>query len=155
MAAEQAQTSTQAPPRRGKSQVVRSSLPFQILLYLNGWYFVFFFVCEILLFVFKGETLPYASNVLAAEILLLFLLAIIEGLRLFFGRRGNLTEQIVGVIVFLVLSVPTIFGVLFFWLWQTYVLRAEVILTAIQIAFIGLEIIIGIISMITFAKSAV
>merc|ERR1711860_225523 len=128
MAAEQAQTAT-APPvqRRGKSQVVRSSLPFQILLYLNGWYFAFFFVCEILLFVFKGETLPYASNVLAAEIILLFLLAAVEAFRLFFGKKGNLTEQIG--------------GVLFFWLWQTYVLRVEVVLAALQVAFIGLEVV--------------
>ena len=33
-----------------------------------------------------GETLPYASNVLAAEIILLFLLGIVEALRLFFGE---------------------------------------------------------------------
>lgn len=134
--------------------MVRSSLPYQILLFLNGWYFTFFFVCEILLFVFKGETLPYASNVLAAEIILLFLLAAVEALRLFFGRRGNLTEQILGVLVCVILSVASVFGVLFILLWQTYVLRVEVILAAIQLFFIGMEIIFGIISIITFAKGA-
>uniref|UniRef100_A0A0B7A0W5 Transmembrane protein 216 n=1 Tax=Arion vulgaris TaxID=1028688 RepID=A0A0B7A0W5_9EUPU len=155
MANGQAQTSAATqPPRKGRSQVVRSSLPYQILLYLNGWYFAFFFVCEILLFVFKGQTLPYASNVLAAEIILLFILAIVEALRLFFGRKGNLTEQIVGVLVCLILSVPTVFGVLFYLLWQTYVLRVEIILTAIQLVFIGMELIFSIISIITFAKSS-
>ncbi|KAK3734948.1 hypothetical protein RRG08_038972 [Elysia crispata] len=149
----QAGTATQIP-RRGRTQVVRSSLPYQILLYLNGWYFAFFFVCEILLFVFKGETLPYASNVLAAEVILLFLLAAVEALRLFFGRRGNLTEQILGVLVCVILSVASVFGVLFVLLWQTYVLRVEVILAAIQLFFIGTEIIFGIISIITFAKGA-
>ncbi|CAL1540302.1 unnamed protein product, partial [Lymnaea stagnalis] len=130
----------------------RSSLPYQILLFLNGWYFAFFFVCEILLFVFKGETLPYATNVLAAEVILLFLLAMVEALRLFFGKRGNLTEQIMGVLVCVILSIATIFGVLFFLLWQTYVLRVEIILTSIQLFFIGMELIFGIISIITFAK---
>ncbi|CAG5131564.1 unnamed protein product [Candidula unifasciata] len=157
MANGQAQTlSTSNPqqPRKGRSQVVRSSLPYQILLYLNGWYFAFFFVCEILLFVFKGQTLPYASNVLAAEIILLFLLAIVEALRLFFGQKGNLTEQIVGVLVCVILSIPTVFGVLFYLLWQTYVLRVEIILTAIQLFFIGMEFILSIISIITFAKGS-
>ncbi|KAK0052573.1 transmembrane protein 216 [Biomphalaria pfeifferi] len=154
MADGQAQTSISQPNKKGRTQFIRSSLPYQILLYLNGWYFAFFFVCEILLFVFKGETLPYATNVLAAEVILLFLLAIVEALRLFFGKRGNLTEQIMGVLVCVFLSISTIFGVLFFLLWQTYVLRVEIILTAIQLFFIGMEIIFGIISIITFAKGA-
>ncbi|GFR59253.1 transmembrane protein 216 [Elysia marginata] len=100
----------------------------------------------------RGETLPYASNVLAAEVILLFLLAAVEAPRLFFGRRGNLTEQISGVLICVILSVASVFGVLFVLLWQTYVLRVEVILAAIQLFFIGMEIIFGIISIITFAK---
>ncbi|XP_071113905.1 transmembrane protein 216-like [Haliotis cracherodii] len=139
--------------QRGRVQVVRSSLPYQILLYLNGWYFAFFFIAEILIYVFKGETLQYATNTLAAEVILVFLLAGVEALRLFFGQKGNLTEQTVGVIVCVLLSIPALFGALFIILWQTYVLRVEVILAAIQLALIGLELIFSIISIITFARS--
>ncbi|KAK6171497.1 transmembrane protein 216 [Patella vulgata] len=145
------QTQTQ---QRGRVQVVRSSLPYQILLYLNGWYFGLFFLAEILIYIFKAETLPFASNTLAAEIILVFLLAGLEGLRLFFGRKGNLTEQTVGVIISVLLSVPAILGAVFILLWQTYVLRIDVILAAIQLAFIGLELIFGIISIISFARAA-
>ncbi|WAR09134.1 TM216-like protein, partial [Mya arenaria] len=93
---------TQAP-KANRGQVQRSSLPYEVLLYLNGWYFGLFFVCEILLFAYKGENFPYASGVLPAEIIL------------------------------------------------TYVTRADVILAAIQLAFIGLQLVFGIISIITFA----
>ena len=68
------------------------------------------------------------------------------------GRKGNLTEQIVGVVISLLLSIPALFATLFLLLWQTYVLRVEVILSGIQIAFIGLQILFGVISIITFAR---
>ncbi|KAK3585673.1 hypothetical protein CHS0354_020239 [Potamilus streckersoni] len=138
---------------RGQVQVIRSSLPYQILLYINGWYFALFLICEILLFVYKGETLPYAYGVLAAEVILVFILAGIEALRIFFASKGNLTERILGVIVSILLSIPAILGAVFILLWQTYVLRADVILAAIQLSFLGLELIFGIISIITFARA--
>lgn len=111
-------------------------------------------MCELLIFVFKGETLPFADGVLAAEIILVFLMAGVEALRIFFGQKGNLTEQIIGVVISVLLSVPALFGALFLLLWQTYVLRVEVILAGIQIGFIGLQFIFGIISIITFARAA-
>ncbi|XP_060069668.1 transmembrane protein 216-like [Ylistrum balloti] len=138
---------------KGRVQVIRSSLPYQVLLYLNGWYFGFFFICEILIFIFKGETLPYADNVLLAEVILLFVLAAIEALRIFFAQKGNLTEKIVGVIVSIMLSIPAILGALFLLLWQTYVLKVDVILAAIQLAFTGLELIMAIVSIINFARA--
>ncbi|XP_022294102.1 transmembrane protein 216-like [Crassostrea virginica] len=146
---------TNQPQRqnKGRVQIVRSSLPYQILLYLNGWYFAFFFLCEILIYVYKNETLPYADNVLPAEVILVFILAGIEALRIFFAQKGNLTERIMGVLVSIVLSIPAVLGTLYLILWQTYVLRVDVILAAIQAAFIGLELVFGIISMITFARA--
>lgn len=57
-----------------------------------------------------------------------------------------------GVLVSIVLSIPAVLGTLYLILWQTYVLRVDVILAAIQAAFIGLELVFGIISMITFAR---
>ncbi|XP_052087805.1 transmembrane protein 216-like [Mytilus californianus] len=146
-------TAGQQPKPKGRIQLIRSSLPYQVLLYLNGWYFGFFFICEILIFIFKGESLPYAENVLPAEVILVFLLAAIEALRIFFAQKGNLTERIVGVLVSILLSIPAVLGALYLILWQTYVLRVDVILASIQVVLIGLELIFGIISMITFARA--
>ena len=68
------------------------------------------------------------------------------------GMKGNLTERVVAVVLSLVITVPAVFGNLYLLIWQTYVLRVEVILNAIQLAFMGLEILFGIISCITFAR---
>ncbi|CAB4041222.1 transmembrane 216-like, partial [Paramuricea clavata] len=63
-----------------------SSLPLQVLLHLNVWYYVVFWVAELLLYVYKGVILPYPNqgSTLALEIILLFLFALIEAVRLFF-----------------------------------------------------------------------
>ena len=53
---------------------VRSSLPLQILLYLNQWYYIFWLIVEALVFVFKGQTLPFSSGILAGEIILFIVL---------------------------------------------------------------------------------
>ena len=57
---------------------VRSSVPLQVLLYLNQWYYIFWLIVEALSFVFKGQTLPFASGVLAAEIILFIVLFLIN-----------------------------------------------------------------------------
>lgn len=71
---------------------------------------------------------------------------------LFLAQKGNLTERIVGVVISILLSIPAVLGALYLILWQTYVLRVDVILAAIQAAFIGLELVFGIVSMINFAR---
>ena len=73
-------------------------------------------------------------------------------LHIFSARKGNLTERIVGVIVSILLSVPSILGAIFYLYWQTYVMRADVILAGIQLGFIGLQLVFGIIAIITFAR---
>ncbi|CAH1250588.1 TMEM216 [Branchiostoma lanceolatum] len=138
---------------RGRQTVILSSLPLQVLYYLNGWYFSFFWIAEALIFVYKGEVLPFPSTNLASEIVLLFLLGIIEVIRLFFGSKGNLTERIISMVVSILLCLPVLFTVLFFLLWQTYVLRAEVILCAILLVFLGLELILGVAAMVSFARA--
>ncbi|XP_066265366.1 transmembrane protein 216-like [Branchiostoma lanceolatum] len=138
---------------RGRQTVILSSLPLQVLYYLNGWYFGFFWIAEALIFVYKGEVLPFPSTNLASEIVLLFLLGIIEVIRLFFGSKGNLTERIISMVVSILLCLPVLFTVLFFLLWQTYVLRAEVILCAILLVFLGLELILGVAAMVSFARA--
>ena len=133
---------------------VRSSLAYQLLLYCNAYYFAFMFFMLAGLLIYKDRILPYPRHYLGIEWTLLILLVGIEAGRNFFGQKGNLTEQMVPVVFSLVLSVPALVGALYFLLWQTYVLRVEVIVTGIQLAFILLEIIFGVIAVATFARSA-
>ncbi|XP_074662257.1 transmembrane protein 216-like [Tubulanus polymorphus] len=143
-----------AGAKSGKSQVIRSSLPYQVLLVCNAWYLAFFTIAEILIFIYKGEILPFATNVLPAEVVLLLIWTIIEAMRIFLGQKGNLTERMITVVLSIVMLVPSVLGVVFLIIWQTYVLRIDVILCAIEFVFLGLELIFGIISLVTFARAA-
>jgi hypothetical protein len=89
---------------------VRSLLPLQILLYLNQWYDLFWVVIEALAFVFKGQTLPFASGVLAGEIVLFIVLFFVDMFRIHFATKGNLTERVFGMIISLVITLPCIGG---------------------------------------------
>ncbi len=92
---------------------VRSSLPLQVLLYLNQWYLLFWIVIEALCFVFKTQTLPYYSLVLGGEIALFICLFFIDLFRIYFGTKGNLTERNIGIIVSIVVGIPCIGGMIF------------------------------------------
>ncbi|XP_078000552.1 transmembrane protein 216-like [Glandiceps talaboti] len=138
---------------RGKTQEVLSSLPLQILFYLNGWYYVAFWICEALLFIYKGETFPYPYSNIVGEVSLLFLIIPVEKMRLTLGKKGNLTERVVSLLLSVVLSIAMIFCHIYLLIWQTYVLRAEIILNSIQLTFLGLELIFSIIAIITFARA--
>lgn len=89
---------------------VRSSLPLQVLLYLNQWYLLFWLVIEALCFVFKGQTLPFATSVLGGEIALFILLFLVDMFRIYFATKGNLTERNVGVLISIIVSIPCIGG---------------------------------------------
>jgi hypothetical protein len=89
---------------------VRSLLPLQVLLYLNQWYYVFWLIIEALAFVFKGQTLPFSSGILAGEIILFIFLFLVDMFRIYFATKGNLTERNFGLIVSIVLALPCIAG---------------------------------------------
>ncbi|XP_071945218.1 transmembrane protein 216-like [Antedon mediterranea] len=137
--------------QKGKKTQTNSSLPLQILLYFNGWYFAFFWICEILIFVFKGTLFPYPGFYLAGDIVLLFALIPVETVRIFIGKKGNLTEKLPHLGVSLALCVPVFFVYMYYLKWQPYVLRVELILNVIPIIFLALESIFSIITMIRFA----
>jgi len=51
-----------------------------------------------------------------------------------------------------IFTITAFFGFLYLLIWQTYVLRADVILHSIEIAFIGLELIFSVICIIVFSR---
>ena len=89
---------------------VHSSLSLQILLYLNQWYYIFWLILEALCFIFKGQTLPYASNILAGEIVLFIALFLLDMFRIYFASKGNLTERNMGILISVVLTIPCAAG---------------------------------------------
>lgn len=71
---------------------------------------------------------------------------------IFAGKKGNLTERAQPVGLSLALSLISIIGNVFLILWQTYVLRAELILIIIQLSFIALEMLLGLIAIVLFNR---
>ncbi|XP_061422649.1 transmembrane protein 216-like isoform X3 [Lethenteron reissneri] len=122
---------------RGRANMILSSVPLQFLLFLNGWYLGFFFIAEALIFIYKGQVLPYPSSNLALDIILLFVLTLIEIFRIFFCSKGNLTERNVPLSVGVGLTVPAVVLSVYLLLLQTYVLRVEVIINGILLALHG------------------
>ncbi|KAJ7356247.1 hypothetical protein OS493_026002 [Desmophyllum pertusum] len=117
-------------------------------LFLNIWYAIVFCVAELLLYVYKGTILPYPdmAKTLTIEIIIIFILAFIEGVRIF------LAERTMALVFSVVLGIPVLFIELFILLWQTYVLRIEAILVGIALVFLGLEIIFSIAAIFTFQR---
>jgi len=68
------------------------------------------------------------------------------------GYKGNLMEHVLTLVMSLVFTITSFVGFLYLLLWQTYVLRADVILTSIEIVFIGLETIFCIVCIIVFSR---
>ena len=64
--------------------------------------------------------------------------------------RGNKTERWVDIVVMIILSVFSVFTNFYFIFWQTYVMVIEVVLHYGAIGFCGLEVLIGIVLIITF-----
>jgi transmembrane protein 216 len=132
---------------------MNSSLLFEILLYLNSFYFSMFALCEFGMGLFKVVNLPYPTGTVISEFLLLLFLCCIEFVRICMGRKGNLTERVLPVLVSIGLTIPSILGVVYFLIWQTYVLRLEVVLCSIQLTLQGLELTFALLCVISFYKS--
>ncbi|CAH1174280.1 unnamed protein product [Phaedon cochleariae] len=122
---------------------MNASLTFEVLLYLNSYYFGLFAVCELGMNAVKyinfGNLHHYSTD-FGVFIGVCF----IEILRVLIARRGNLTERRWPVIVAILLTIPSIIGVVYLMIWQSEILRFEYIICAMQLGFCTAEIISGI-----------
>lgn len=125
-----------------------SSTALHLLLRVNVHYIIVWFILEILLFIFKYFHLPYATSAFGLEIAMIFLLCFNEYLRLFFAVKGNLTFKSNHLIISIVYGIFCIIGFVFFLALQSYIQRAEILLSAIGLTLILLEILLSIITII-------
>ncbi|NXW63037.1 TMM80 protein, partial [Eurystomus gularis] len=126
------------------------SLPLQILFYVNGIYYIFYFLATLAMIVYKSQALSYPDDFLAPDVTLLFIMAVLEALRLHLGSKGNLTEEEAPLGLSLVMTVGSVAGAVYFLLWQTYVLKADVILNAVLLFTYGLESVLKVMAIAAF-----
>ncbi|KAM8924327.1 transmembrane protein 17 isoform 2-T2 [Pelodytes ibericus] len=80
-----------------------SSLPLQMSLYFNTFYFPFWWICDVLILQLKYALLPdYYKFILVT---LLILMTLIEVIRLYLGYSGNLQEKVPELAGFWLLSI--------------------------------------------------
>jgi transmembrane protein 216 len=126
----------------------QSSTALHILLRLNIHYTIFWFILEILLFIFKYYHVPYATNAFGIEMAMIFMLCFNEFLRQSFAIKGNLTLKNNHLIISIIYGIICIIGLVFFLVWQSYIQRAEILLSAIGLTLIAIEILLSIITII-------
>lgn len=132
---------------------VSSSLTYEILMYLNSFYFGMFAICELGMGFFKAANLPSpGSGTTMTEFALLMFLIATEAGRIYLGRRGNLTEKGLPFLLGIILMVPSALATLYFLLWQTYVLRLEIILCSIQLVLLVSELVISVMCLIAMYR---
>ncbi|NXJ67988.1 TMM80 protein, partial [Rostratula benghalensis] len=128
------------------------SLPLQILFYVNGVYYIFYFLATLAVIVYKSEVFSYPDDFLAPDLALLLIMAVLEVLRLYLGSKGNLTEDETPLGLSLALTVGSVILSVYFLAWQTYVLRAEVVLNAVLLFTYGLESVLKVVAIAAFVS---
>ncbi|KAB0390994.1 hypothetical protein E2I00_019895, partial [Balaenoptera physalus] len=124
--------------------------PALMLLYLSGTYYALYFLATLLLAVYKSQVFTYPHSYLVLDLTLLFLMGILEAIRLYFGTKGNLMEAEVPLATRLVLTVGGALLSIYFLLWQTLVLWADSALSAMLFALHGLEAVLQAVAIAAF-----
>ncbi|XP_074741047.1 transmembrane protein 80 isoform X1 [Strix uralensis] len=136
----------------GRTSSVLSSVPLQFLFYVNGIYYIFYFVATLAMIIYKSQVFSYPDDFLAPDLALLFIMAILEVLRLYLGSMGNLTEEEAPLGLSLVITVGSVILSVYFLVWQTYILKADVIINAVLLFTYGLESVLKVIAIAAFVS---
>ncbi|XP_074087457.1 transmembrane protein 216 [Macrotis lagotis] len=130
-----------------------SSISLEILLFLNGWYSATYFLLEVFVFLYKGLLLPYPAANLALDLLMLLLYLGLEAARLFLATKGNLCQRALPLAVSLAMTFPAALMAVYYLRLQTYVLRLEMVMSAILLLFCGLELLLETVALSTFGST--
>ncbi|XP_028028202.1 uncharacterized protein LOC114241542 [Bombyx mandarina] len=138
--------------------MVNSSLAYEILLYINSFYFGLFATCELGTLILKSVLIIEKYNVgqdptkLGRDYGVLFGLFVVEALRLLLGRKGSLSEKDIPVLFSVLLTIPSIMGVLYLLAFQVVVLRIECIWCTLMLCLQVLEFIFASMFIVTMCR---
>ncbi|GAX77664.1 hypothetical protein CEUSTIGMA_g5107.t1 [Chlamydomonas eustigma] len=141
-----------APAKKPKRKVL-TSLTLQIFLYFGGWWDVFYYVLNILVFVYKGLTLPYPTRNFAMEFSFAWLWFIIDIPRIFLISKGNKTETCFPLFMSWWLNLPLLGLYIYYIKFETYVLKIDLILSGISLGFVGVQFFLSIVFWFVFLLS--
>jgi len=125
------------------------SLHYQVVLYFNRYYFLLYYIIEIIVCILKTYKLPYPTKTATVEWFIVALLYPVQRSRMALGTKGNLTDKAPPIIVSSILNISTILGTLHLIRWQTYVIHLEIIIGYIELTFELICFTLGFIHLLT------
>lgn len=125
------------------------SLHYQVILYFNRYYFLLYYIIEIIVCILKTYKLPYPTRIAAVEWFILALLYPLQRSRIALGCKGNLTDKAPPIVVSTILNIATILGTLHLIRWQTYIIYLEIIIGYIELIFESICFVLGFIHLLT------
>jgi transmembrane protein 216 len=129
-----------------------ASLTYEILLYLNSFYFGMFGGCEIGMALLKAVNLKFPQGALAIDTTILVVTFVIETLRIYLGRKGALSDYGWQVLTSVVLTVPSALGICYLLFFQTETLNLELILCALMLLLQLTELFFAIMFVFTICR---
>ncbi|KAL0811438.1 hypothetical protein ABMA28_009839 [Loxostege sticticalis] len=138
--------------------MVNASLAYEILLYINSFYFGLFATCELGTLILKSVLIIEKYGVdndptkLIQDYGVLLGLFVIEAIRLTLGRRGSLIERDVPVMFSVLLTIPSMMSVLYLLIWQVVVLRIEYIWCSLMLCLQMVEFVYAVMFVVTMFK---
>lgn len=111
------------------------SLHYQVILYFNRYFFLLYYIIELIVCTLKTYKLPYPTRTAAVEWFIVALLYPVQRSRLALGSKGNLTDKAPPIVISSILNISTILGTLHLIRWQTYVIYLEIIIGYIELTF--------------------
>ena len=125
----------------------------QALFFYDAYFSFVLIIATLVLLIFKLYNLGFPEGQFFLELFCLGLFAVLCYGRIKSGMKGNRIETVGDTLLMIFLSVFSIFCGIFFLEFQTYILVVEVILHWTGIIFTGLEVIIGLLSMLFFISN--
>lgn len=116
------------------------SLAYEVLIYLNSFYFGMFACCELGMGLLKAINLAYTAQTLVKDSIILVGVCILETVRIKLGRCGTLAERDWQVILSVFLTFPCFMGVSYILILQAYKLRLEYLMCTLQLALYLTEV---------------
>ena len=137
-----------------KEQIVESntSLSLQIFIYYDALYSLFYFICQLLLFIYKGFVFPYPPQSIGPEFIGFVFSIIIQVYRLILCAEGNKTEDSSKLVFSSILAAPVLLGYVFLLRLQTYVLVFDFGLNIFSIGFIIMEVMFSLLAITKFKE---
>ena len=133
-----------------EKRLLNSVLFFQMLIYYHFYFLCFYYITNIIGYIWKKSVLYYPNTIFNWEISTFCFHAFLDIIRWHLANKGNKTKRRNMLILMIILSIPVLIGNYFFMNWQTYVHKYDLILNIVSWIIIYLEILASITSISTF-----